>query len=204
MDPALQVSTAISDVPVALSAAYAAWSLRKVFPFGSLAYSVVTIAASLGVIRFGFDTSFIPAHEFFSEFAGQVLLSAMYLSFVNIPKNVKSGTRRSGSLPFGAGFSWLVCAVLLALFVVFRYVVPSKAYGEIVPAVCFLPVMYVAFTRFEPFTIAGVVLYMAMGAVVTDLKGVNPHLGIPNLDVFHCLLTLAQLAFAHALLRLLR
>eukprot|EP01116_Phalansterium_solitarium_P007130 TRINITY_DN19643_c0_g1_i1.p1 TRINITY_DN19643_c0_g1~~TRINITY_DN19643_c0_g1_i1.p1 ORF type:complete len:202 (-),score=19.11 TRINITY_DN19643_c0_g1_i1:15-620(-) len=199
----LQITTAISDVPVALSAAYAAWSLRKTSAFASFAFSGVLTAAALGVIRFGFDPSFRPSHEFVSAFSTQVLMATVFLSFSNIPKNGKPGARRSAVLPYGTSFSWLIFALLTAAFAFFRYVVPSPLYAEVAPIVCFMPVAYVALTRREPFTVVGALLYLLIGVVITD-KGVNPYLGVLNLDLFHYVLTVAQVAFAHALLRLLR
>lgn len=191
----MQYSIAISD---AVLAAVCVWGIVKLgrtrFDLSAVpGFGIVGVAALLGVLRYAFFPELKPAHGLVSTMAGWIGMPLLGFAFI-----LASWRAFSRRVQVGVIFA------LLALFLLFAYVVPFKLYGIVIGGLAMVVVLasgikeLTANQEFAFAAIVGAVLVIFVGLVV---RGEGAWAGVLRVNWYHYGLALAMGALAFALRR---
>ncbi len=196
----MQLSTAISDLVLALVATWVGLGLRSSakgnVPKTGAAWGLFSIAlgAYLGVVFFLGGVWISPVYRPVVQFAGEVGVPWIGIGF------------------FAAGFgkvdkkTWtLLTGILLVLFVL-DFVLSLGQYSTAIGAVALITALIVSIRKYGKsktpalYGILGSLLFMLAGLVI-GTSGTSA-VGIPNVDIFHYVLAIASYSLGYSLKRL--
>ena len=177
-----QLSTSISDGFLALSAIHACWRLFGSSLCGVIGFLLVGSAAACGVYRFAMKSptkETTEVHKYMSWFAtvvGMSYLSAAYYRHEDM------------SL-----FANIHVALAFALVLLKRYLTEKVCAlaSELTSGFEVVSMLLFSVFHFNPYGIIGSTLYIISGLVV---KTKGQFHGIPRVDIFHYMLTVANIS----------
>lgn len=191
-----QLTTALSDLILAVSCLYCVWmltngdlpdSMTAPYIYSISGFILIMIAASLGVVRFGmtFPTAFlVKCHEYASFLASVVGLSCLAAEFC-----------RQANYPLLGEIH--VCASLLA--VALQLMVSPKVHSVLTEAVSSAAVVSILLLSALLKNVLGGMgaLAIVFASVAVGTEG--QRFGFPAVDFFHYTLAVANILLVHAL-----
>ena len=185
-----RISTSISDGVLAVASLYSAYKVLEFSFFGTVALGIVGVAAFLGSLRFAYEEpsrTLVSWHSYLAWLAIVLGPSCMTVAFV-----------RQVGMPGFIGYVLLVGALAV---VVIHGGYNDDAHHIATEMIAFTSIAFTLFCSFiglNPYAMVGSVLYYVSGTVVTPT---GEWAGVPRKDIFHCLLTVGNIAFMMGLSR---
>lgn len=186
---AREVSTAISDAVVVLSAINSAWNLKTSEPYAALGFLIIAAAASLGVLRFSQHNpvdSLIGWHKYMAWVSACLGLPLISLSYL----------RLAGYIWFANGHLAASAAVLLLQRFLSSEV--TKPCGDILGGAAVVSILVCNIMNFNAHGLIGAVTYM-VASLVVGTEGTMR--GLKRVDIFHYLLAVGNIAMMMGLNR---
>ena len=177
-----ELSTAISDTAVALSAFNSAWRLRSIEPYAALGFLIIGSAASLGVLRFSqvdASDSLIGWHKYMAWVSACIGIPLISLSYL----------RQAGYIWFANGH--LAASVATVIMKRFLSEEITKPCGDILGGAGVISILFCSIRDLNEHGILGTVAYASASLAV----GTEGWLwGFKRVDIFHYLLAVGNIA----------
>ena len=185
--PGRQISTAISDFFLALSAYFAALFLKSEHPLAAVGISLQGVAALIGIARFSGDppdSFIIEAHQAFSWLATLASLPGLATGFYN-----------HFNVPYLGYFMVILCG-LAFFFSCYMEKEVRKNIAETLAGFSVLSIIMFCLYHRHTTGLLACVVYIMAGAVVGSE---GSFAGIPRVDILHYTLIVGNVAFIKAL-----
>lgn len=181
-----QISAAVSDIFLALSAYFAAISLHSAHPMAAIGISIQGFAALIGVARFSADSPdslIVDAHAV-----------ASWLSTLATVPGLATGFCNYFNVPY---FSYLLVLLSCITFIYSCYMDKEvrKNIAEMVAGFSLLSIILLCLYYGQKIGLTACAVYILAAGIGTE----GSIAGIPKIDILHYGLVLGNMAFIEAL-----
>lgn len=181
-----QISTAISDLVLAISASFVALHVMPNHPFAAIGISFQGLAALIGIVRFSMDPCnrlVFDAHKTASWVATLVSLPGLATGFYN-----------HFAVPYLTLIMMLLCGFIF-FFGCYMEKEVRKNVAEMFAGLSVLSVIVICLYHQYVIGLVACALYVLAGTVGAE----GSFAGIPRVDILHYLLVVGNVAFMKAL-----